>query len=178
VGANKLEIPADAMGLDPFVAEAMRLGLLLVVGLAAGVYLARRPPELGRWGLGRTAIAVVAIGAALGAAARKLGGTSTQVVFDGLVIVAEELVYRGVLQRALEAELAAMGLEPGKARAAAAAGTVTLAAMAVAMSGAKPGLTPTVVCSELAGAAVWALTGRTGASFLARLLGLLLALAG
>jgi hypothetical protein len=175
VGANKLETAGGAIGLDPLIAESSRLGLLLVVGLAAGIYLVRRPPETARWGIGRTAIAVLALGAGLGALARRLGGLPPPGILQGLVLLAEELLFRGVLQRALESELAALGLTPGKARAAAAAGTVTLAAMAGAMAGGKPGLDAAVVCSQAAGAAVWALTGRTGASFLARLAGMLLA---
>jgi hypothetical protein len=45
------------------------------------------------------------------------------------------------------------------------------------MAGGAPGFDAAVVCSQAVGAVAWALTGRTGGSFLARLGGLLLAAA-
>jgi hypothetical protein len=177
LGANKLEPAGGAVGMPPMIAEATRIGLLLVVGFAAGLYLVRRPPEVPRWGMGRSALTVLALAAGLGVMARPLGGLPAPGIFLGLVILAEELLYRGVLQRALEAQLADLGLRPGRARLAAAAGAVTLAAMASGMAGGAPGFDAAVVCSQAAGAIAWALSGRTGASFLARLGGLLLAAA-
>ena len=113
------------------------------MGVVAGVILLRRPRARAesRAGLGRSILIALGLGGTLGVGVRQLGAavplqllTPSVVVAGLLVVAAEELLFRGVLQRSLSEELAARGLSPPWARLGGAVGSVVLAVVAVKAS--------------------------------------------
>jgi len=92
-----------------------------------------------------------------------------------LSILGQEVVFRGVLQRAIQEQLLARGSTPGargaRARWIAAVVGSLVGVMAVQMAVPSPSLRPpiaTILAEQAFAAAVYALTGRVAASWLAR----------
>jgi uncharacterized membrane protein len=173
-------------GVDALVGRlAANLGLAVIVGLSAAVYLVRRPAIRPRLGLAPAAAVAIAAGAIAGGLARAQGFPEAALV--GAIraapvaallvlpaVVAEELLYRGVLQRGLEEALAppiaAGAAPPPRARALAALLGTLLAVVASGIAG-GPALGILLVLHGAA-AVTRAVTGRAVASALARVVAL------
>jgi hypothetical protein len=165
---------AAQSGLPPAVA-ALSVGAL--VGLAALAYLARRPRAVPRLRLVAALALAVAAGVAAGSAVRSMsaldrlpiGANAGAAVVVAALLFLDELIFRGVIQRAAEELLVPRA---GLARGAllAALGAVALAALAAGAAGAA-GSSPLVillVVSHVAAAAARAISGRLSAAWLAR----------
>ena len=175
LGTRALEQAAAANFGDSlrYASPIVRLVLLVIVGAVAAVYLARRPrasahlPALASVAIGLGA--GIAAGAAIGA-----GGLSTELP-SMLGLLAEELLYRGVIQRGIEREWATAGTRPPwRTRLGAAAVTTTLAGVVAVLSApesASAMVAPVVLALVSHGAAslARATTGRISAAYLARL---------
>jgi membrane protease YdiL (CAAX protease family) len=179
VGARGIATAGSALGGGRAFTAPAWIGLVVLLGIAAGVVLVRRPRAVPRWGLGRSLAFALPLGAGAGYALAGAGAmpslgnlTLPGAATGALALLAEELVFRGVLQRGLAEELAARGLRRSRAGVGAAVASVGLAAVAMGTSGiGGPGmaLTGALVGSHVAAAAVWGFTGRTSAAWLARL---------
>jgi hypothetical protein len=189
LGARALEQAAAQVGaVGPLVAYVMRFVLLAIIGVLVAIYLARRKRSLGRVpalasvaiGLGAGALAGVANGWLGGPAALPKGLLGPGVLaILALQLAAEELIYRGVIQRGIENEVA---YRPGRfwvGRIGAATVSTALGGIVavVSLQGHRQGADGAVVLSMLAavvvshGAAALtrASTGVTAAAYLARL---------
>jgi hypothetical protein len=184
LGARALEQGAAKAGLaGSELAARLRLGLLAIVGALVVIYLARRPRAAGHLppiasaavGLGAGALAgVVMAWFGGGAWLSEAADTPAVAVIVALGMLAEELLYRGVIQDGIEQEVA---YRPGRilvGRLGAAAVSTTLAGtVAVLWTQAwQPStllpMLATVVASHGAASLTRAATGRTPAAFLAR----------
>jgi hypothetical protein len=171
------------LGIDPILGQVYAtLGIAALVGLIAAAYLVRRPARRAVLGPARSLAVGLGVGALVAGVARAQGFPSPAaiaavraaptavVVLCGLaVILAEELLHRGVVQRGLEEALAARhpaGSSPLRARSLAAIGSVVLALVASGM-GVGP---PVGILLALHGgaAAARAVTGRTSVAILTR----------
>jgi hypothetical protein len=171
IGMAATSEPQLALGLVVF-----HLIVVVALGLVAAGWLRRVPPPPRRAGLLVSLAVGVALGALSGAtllgrnaAAALQGGVPT---VGGLLMVvalllAQEMIFRGALQRALESDLAHLIPSVARTRAAAAAITAVVAIAAVALTQAP--LTWHVIAVEVALSAVRGTTGRVGAAFVARL---------
>jgi hypothetical protein len=143
-----------------------RMGISALVGLVAAIYLWRRrtPARLGvAASAGVAAVAAVAAGALL--RAQGLATPWLLVVLGLPIALCEELVFRGVVQRGLEA-MRILGRNRVDNRIAAALGSVTLAVVATGASATHPlGI---LIVSHAAAALTLAVTGRTLAAIVAR----------
>jgi hypothetical protein len=150
------------------------VGVAGVIALAAGMYLARRPGAAKRGSLVGAAGWAVGLGAAVGAGMRLFAGAQAPPApWLGVlallvpVLLGEELVLRGVLQRGLEEGLA-------QQRGATASSIALAAAIGVALSiivaGGEVGAPPVgvLVAVHLAAAMTRAVTGRWTAALVAR----------
>jgi hypothetical protein len=172
----------------------MRLGWVVLSGLVALMLLRRAPPVAGRYGLAVSTVAAALLGAAVGALQRGGG----RVAFSGpaipywtgtaLFVLAEEIIFRGVLQRSLELDLAgprsvsrSASETDWKVRLAAgvvtgALGIATLAmttAPSTGLPGQATGRTILLTISlQIAATLARGLTGRVSASVVTRLAGL------
>jgi hypothetical protein len=184
LGARALEQGAAKVGLaGSQVALYLRLSLLAIVGTFVAIYLARRPRTAGHLpplasagvGLGAGALAGVVM-AWLGGGAwlSEAADTSAVAVIVTLGMLAEELLYRGVIQDGIEQEVA---YRPGRiwaGRLAAATVTTALAgtvAVLWAQGWQASTLLPmlaSVIASHGAASLTRAATGRTAPAFLAR----------
>jgi hypothetical protein len=152
------------------IEAAAQRGIVTAVGVAALVYLLRRPRGPARARLPASIALAVAVGVLLAWAS---GGLALPRVpaADALVVVAvamlrplaEELVFRGVIQRSLEATLARRGLRGARILAGAASVAVSLVA-----TGGAVGASLAVVAAHTAAAGVQVITGRTLAAWLVR----------
>jgi hypothetical protein len=183
LGQQAVERAVGFAGVDPFVGQlAAHLGIAVLVGVPAALYLWRRPPARAPLGLPRAAAIALALGAMAAGAMRALGfpDAATAAVlarqprgwaFVLPVIIGEELVYRGLIQRGLEETADAAGGRTGgpsgRARALAAAASLLLALVAASFPGA-PRL-GVLVALHGAAALARALTRRNSASILARI---------
>jgi hypothetical protein len=168
------------------------LGVPVAVGLPAAVYLARRPAGRAPAGFARALAVALVVGATAGAAARALGFPDVEVagairslalvpallavVALGPVVVIEELLFRGIVQRGLEEALDERARWPlGRARVVGALGGVLISVVAV--SAAAPGAAAILLVLHGAAALTRAITGRNSASILTRFVALAAALA-
>jgi hypothetical protein len=185
IGARKV---MTLVGLPPILAAfAASLGVSIVVGLPAGLYLWRRPASRIPSRLG-PALAVGAVaGAAGGAALLALGlplATPPAVFAEPRVwlaavlgLVADELLFRGLVQRGLEEAFESrLALPPARARSGAALTCVFLAVMAAGPAGGLA--TVSFLAVHGAAAVTRAITGRNSASILARVALLAVTVAG
>ena len=157
------------------------LGLELAVGAVGAAILARARVSGARRGPSFAGGVVAVLG--LGLAAARLttatwptaaaGTRAAVLVVSGLLIAAEEIVYRGIVQRTIELELRAKSSSRLFAPVVGAAASVALPALASLVAGVTPGVP--FLAGQLAAATAWALTGRTTASGLTRFTGLAIA---
>jgi hypothetical protein len=174
LGARKVM----GLALAPELAAlAAYLGIAIIVGLPAAVYLWRRPSARAPLALGRAVPAAVLVGAAAASLLHVLGfpGAALAAAFAEpraaavalAAIVAEELLFRGLIQRGLDESLTARAAwPPARARVVAALGSVLLAVVA---TGAEPGRAACILfVSHGAAAATRGMTGRNSASILTR----------
>jgi hypothetical protein len=175
--------------------DGLRLGWAVLLGLVALALLRRAPPQRDRRGLVDSALGAALLGAATGAFQRGaapafVGATLPGWIGAALFLVAEEIIFRGVLQRSLELELAQPGQspppgrartpgrdppgrDPWKARVAAALLTAALGIVALAMTtGLSTRLAQLMISLQIVATLVRGVTGRVSASVLARLTGL------
>ena len=179
-----------AQGALAQAVNGMRLGWAVLLGLVALALLRRAPPLPERRGLAISAILGAISGAVLGAAtgaatgvfrrgAAPVLGDATILSWLGvaLFLLAEEVIFRGVLQRSLELDLAPSVSTPEpnrwKTRAAAGALTAALGIVALAMTtGLSTGRAGLLISLQVVATLVRGVTGRVSASVLARLAGL------
>jgi hypothetical protein len=175
-------------------ALVVNLSACVLVGLAAAVYLWRRPGAQPRTGLSSAAGIAACVGLVAGVLSRlhglPEGFTIAAVLEQPLawvfvlpVVLAEELLFRGIIQRGVEEAFAAR--EPNgalsaspvtpRARALAALISVLLAVVAAGGGGAAP--VGILLASHGAAALTRAITGRNSASILTRLVATAVALA-
>ncbi len=157
-------------------AATWSLGLELILGAVGAAILARTGGKEARRGPWFACAVAVVLGLVLGLALARqtgpawpvvaAGSRPAVIVFGALLIAAEEIVYRGIVQRTIELELR----PKAGARLFAAAASVALPALASIVAGVAPGVP--FLAGQLAAATAWALTGRTAASGLARFTGL------
>jgi hypothetical protein len=193
LGARALEQGATKVGMaGSQITLYLRLALLAIVGTFVAIYLARRPRSAGHLspvasagvGLGAGALAGVVM-AWLGGGAwlSELGGgawlpeavdTPAVAVIGALGMLAQELLYRGVIQDGIEQEVA---YRPGRfwvGRLAAATVTTALAGTVAVLwaQGWQPStllpMLASVIASHGAASLTRAATGRTAPAFLAR----------
>lgn len=157
----------------------LRLALVLILGVTAVAFLRRR----GKARPWRSSAASLTIGVVLGAlcAASRAGlglaraalPSHAPLAWLGLAagLAAEEAIFRGVVQRTVEEDLAARGDAPWHARLAAAAVSALLGVVSVAMSDGPPtrAVVVTIWAGQLAAALARALTGRLAPAWIARL---------
>jgi membrane protease YdiL (CAAX protease family) len=168
--------------------NGMRLGWAVLSGLVALALLRRAPPLPTRRGLVESAIGGAILGAAAGAlgaaaGASQRGGapalsmTIPYWIGAAVFLLAEEVIFRGVLQRSLELDLApsvsTQALSRWKGRLAAGALTAALGIVALAMTtGLSTRLAGLMISLQVVATLVRAVTGRVSAAVLARLAGL------
>jgi hypothetical protein len=168
-------------GMDVAAGSAgARAGVATLVGAAALFYLARR-----RGGRARTRplLSLAIAAAAGGALALVLRGLDFRAAVPSSLfwyqlaaaLFAEELVFRGVVQRGLESLLASRGVAAARAAIAAAAGGVLIALVAVSGGSAAP--VGVLVATHTVAAGTQVITGRTLAAWVARVVGIGCALA-
>jgi hypothetical protein len=177
LGQRAAEKAVALAEVDPLVGQlAAHLGIAVLVALPAAVYLWRRPAARARLGLAAAAVFALAVGAAVGALAHALGfpgaalaatirrePTGWLVVLP--VLLAEELLFRGIVQRGLEDALG--GPASARARSLAALASVLISVVA---TGGPSGAAQGILLALHGGAALTrAATGRNSASILTRL---------
>jgi hypothetical protein len=169
---------ASMTGTDPVVGALIaNVGVGLLVGLSAAGYLWRRPAARApRRGLVAAAVLALGIGLAAGAGGRALGlpgilaGVAPGELAAGagfllVFLLAQEVLFRGIVQRALEEVVAGV---PRLRRAAPAIAAVTSVLLALASEvGQGPGLGAFLLFNGAAALAM-ALSGRLSAAVLAR----------
>jgi hypothetical protein len=143
----------------------VQLVLMLGIGVAAAIYVLRRPARGGRaWAV---SLAIAAGAGALGAGIVRAvagagGGAPTGLIpVLAVAVLVEEIVLRGIVQRALPVSwlaAAAITVVVGVVSAQVGGATFALGAAAIVA----------LVTSHLCGAFVYAFTGRVAASWLAR----------
>jgi hypothetical protein len=144
--------------------------LLVLIGIAAGIYLVRRPRPVPR--LGASASLLVALGTgALGVGATLAAGNARSTVPLGAIAVAaamvavlwlaQELVLRGILQRALPLP------RVGAAAVSFVAGVVSAQLFSSALA-TRPAKVVALVAAQAAASLVYAVTGRVAASWVVR----------
>ena len=160
-------------------ADELRLAWSVLVALVALALLRRAPPVPNRRGLGASAIIGVVLGAATGmfqrgAAPVFMSAMIPSWIGAALAILAEEVIFRGVLQRSLEQDLApapsAQGRNQWKVALTAAVLTAALGIVALAMTSAlSTGRAALMISLQVVATLVRGGTGRVSASALARL---------
>jgi hypothetical protein len=167
-----------AVGASPIPLVASHAAVMAVVGVAALLYLARTPRGPARSGLAASAGVALAAGLATSVLLRALGLVTSglAVLFSrprlaaGLsaLLLGEELVFRGVVQR---------GLEPVVGRWLGAAASAALSLVAFGAMGYLGIPFAVLLVSHAVAALVQAITGRTTAAWLARVVGIVVAVA-
>jgi hypothetical protein len=175
---------------SPLASLIAQLGTVVAVGIMAALILARRPRAVPRMGLPAALTLALGVGLLAGAGARVLGlaGSAAVVAMKMAaqplnwlvaipILVGEELLLRGLVQRGIEETLLASRItrRTGLAAGLGALGSVAIAMVAV--GGGAGALPPVmVVVMHAAPAAARAATGRLSAAFLARAVALALAI--
>ena len=160
-------------------APSWSLLLELALGAAGAAILVRNRLGKASGGLPFAGMVAVVLGVALGRLTGPFwpavggGFRGAVLVVGGLLIAAEEIVYRGIVQRTIALELASWGPARRLSPVLAAAASVALPALASVVAGVA--LSIPFVASQLAAATAWALTRRTTASGLTRFTGLAIA---
>jgi hypothetical protein len=179
-GRAMLKVGENAGRVGLLAGLALQGVLLLLIAIAATIYLARRPrPRALMRPAASVALAAVAGAGAAGVTLATIGPHQPLALpvaaILALSILGQEVVFRGVLQRAIQEQLLARGSTPGapvaRARLIAAVVGGLVGVMAMQMAVPSPSLRPpiaTIVAEQAFAAAVYALTGRVGASWLAR----------
>jgi len=173
---------ASAHGAMAATLLGMRFGWVVLLALVALALVRRAPAVPDRRGLVVSTIGGALLGAAVGAFQRGAVPISSATALPywigtALFLLAEEIIFRGVLQRSLEEDLAAPRLPRWKARLAAGLVTGALGVMALAMTTASstglPGRMISLTISlQLAATLARGLTGRVSAAWIVRLTGL------
>jgi len=177
LGARGLGAAAASAGGMAAALLGVRLGWAVLLGLV-GLVLLRRAPAAKRRGLAASTIAAALLGAAVGALHRGSvshfsGPAIPTWIGAALFVVAEEVIFRGALQRSLEEDLAWPTLSPRRVRLAAGVLSAALGIVALAMTTASSaGLTSLLISLQIVAALARGLTGRVSASVLARLVAL------
>ena len=182
LGARGFGTAAAALGTTAETTLGMQLGWVVLLALVALMLLRRAPPVTDRRGLAVSAIAGALLGAATGALQR-----GAVPIFSGaaipywagvaLFLLAEEIIFRGVLQRSLEVGLASPASARWKTRLAAGVLTGGLGIVALAMTTASsPGpqarTISLTISLQIVATLARVVTGRVSAAVLARLAGL------
>jgi hypothetical protein len=149
------------------VAEIAALGVPALLGAAAAIYLWRRRAPTARLALVPATGAALIAGAGLGVLLGRCGyGPPPAIQLMTIpLLLGQELIFRGCLQRALQEHAGARPHSHWLARAGAAGVTVTLAALVVGGHGDALG---PVLITQAGASLIWAASGRTSSSFLAR----------
>jgi len=167
-GGRALQVAREKTGggLSAEAVSNSQMVLLALVGIAAWSYLIRRPRSVPR--LGAVASLLIAVGAgALGAGAALAAGHARlplpwwAVAAAILLLLTEELVLRGILQRALPLP------RVGAAVVSFVAGVVSEQLSSSSWASGRTGVL-TIVAAHAGAALVYALTGRVAASMVAR----------
>ncbi len=188
LGQRATEKGVAFAGVDPFVGRlAAHLGVAVLVGLPAAMYLARRRSARAPLDLLRAVAVALGLGVAAGGIARALGfpdaAMAAAIVRQPVawaivlpVVIAEELLFRGIVQRGVEEALGGGAAVPApRVRALAALTSVLLGVVAASAAGAPvPGI---LLVLHGAAALTRAITGRNSASILTRLAATAVALA-
>ena len=177
-----------ARGAMAAAGDGMRLGWAVLLALVALALLRRAPPLPHRRGLAASAIGGAILGAATGALQRGAAPafsitTVPHWIGVALFLLAEEVIFRGVLQRSLEEDLApsvsmsSPTPSQWKARLAAGALTAALGIVAFAMTTRmttrlSTRLAGLMISLNIIATLVRGVTGRVSAAWLARLAGL------
>ncbi|HTA20503.1 MAG TPA: hypothetical protein VK989_14525, partial [Polyangia bacterium] len=176
-----------ASDLGDFDVRAINLGIALVVGLFVAFYLWRRPKAVVEGSRPRAAAIALAAGLVAGGLARAQGfpGAALRAprawVFLLLLPLAEELLFRGVIQRGvaelLEPRPADAALRARHARAALVSAVVSVVLAVVAGGGVGAAPVGILLALHAAAALTRATTGRVSAAFLTRIVAATLAVA-
>jgi hypothetical protein len=180
LGQRGLATAATALhGEGAEVIAVLRLALALVLGATAGSFLRRGAGALPLRAVGSSLGIGVGLGALLAALRAGFGAVGAALpphslsAWLGLAagLAAQEAIFRGVVQRTVEEDLAARGAGPWRARFAAAAVAAVLGVVAVAMGDAHPtrAVIAPLAAAQVAAALARALTGRLGSAWMARL---------
>jgi hypothetical protein len=174
-----LKVGEKAGRIGLLAAFALQGVLLLLIAIVATIYLARRPRA--RALMRPAASLVVAAVAGAGGAGVMLATIGPHQLLAvpvaavlALSILGQEVVFRGVLQRSIQEQLARVstpGARGARARLIAAVVCGLVGVMAMQMVAPSPSRRPpiaTIVAEQAFAAAAYALTGRVGASWLAR----------
>jgi len=162
------------------VIAAVQLALVLVLGAVALAFLQRGRPTPPWRGLGTSWAIGIGVGAVAALAlhsVREPGPPRSPWVWLGLLasLAAQETIFRGVVQRSIEEDLAIHGIAPWRARALAAAFTVLLGMVAVVLGDlpASRAALLWALAGQVGAALARAATGRVGAAWAARVAGIL-----
>jgi membrane protease YdiL (CAAX protease family) len=167
--------PGQGQAHGQAIAGIIKAAFTILLGLAAGIYLGRRPRATPRLALGPSLALAVVLGAGLALVLRQMSAMTVAalpttalpgllpgaLLVGWLLVLAEELIWRGAVQRALEEQ------EPWPDRRWAVAGgaVITLAIGWVAAGGAPLAF---IVAAHAVPSLLRAVTGRTSASFAGR----------
>jgi hypothetical protein len=168
-GVGRAAVSAPELATELFVFQLVVVAALAIV--AAG-WMRRVPAPARRPGF----LVSLLIGAGLGAAVgtlrsgaplglAPLGGRALLV--RAVLLLGEEVILRGALQRALEGDLGRLASSSGRARLGAAAITAAVAIAALALT--PEPLTALTIGTQIAATVVRADTGRVGAAFVTRI---------
>jgi hypothetical protein len=154
----------------------MQLAWVVLMGLVAFALVRRAPALPGR----RSLLLSAALGLLLGTIGALVGGRGAAALpvrpgpsswlAAAVFLLAEEAIFRGLLQRGLEEDLASSGQARGRGRGGAALLSGALAVVAIAVTMAP--LTRLAIALTVAATAARGITGRMSAAWLARLAGL------
>jgi hypothetical protein len=167
VGLAARSVPQVVAGLYIF-----HLVVVTALGLAAAIWRRRVPEPARRPGLAGSLLVGAGLGAAagalrLGAAPLAAPAGAGALLVGAALLLGEEAIFRGALQRALERDLEPLTRTGGRDRLVAAAVTAGVALAALALTNAP--MTPLTVGIQLAATGARAATGRLGAACAARL---------
>ena len=172
---------AAARGAMAATVDGMRLGWAALLALFALALLRRAPPLPERRGLAVSALGGAILGAATGAFQRGAAPALFAAAIPhwlgaALFLLGEEIIFRGLLQRSLEQDLAPSVPGPTRKRTSwktrAAAGALTAALGIVALAMTSGPLTGLMISLQVAATLARGVTGRVSASVLVRLTGL------
>ena len=190
LGGSALLSAGTSMGLRGLELAILRLPLTLLIGVAAAIYLARRPPAAESRPLPRLLLLAAGLGVAAEGVILARGGARGPLPVIALAVLAalvEELVLRGILQRSISTLRIRAAVISSVVGVVAALSLLRPAPAGVSPGGVWPGgvgvdgaaIVATIVVlavGHAAAAVAYAFTGRVAAAWLARVV-LLLALA-
>lgn len=180
LGARGLGTAADsAHGAMAATLLGMRLGWVVLLGLVALALLRRAPAVPDRRGLAVSTIAGALLGAATGAFQRGAvpafsGAAIPYWVGTALFVLAEEVIFRGALQRSLEEDLTLGASVSARWKTRLAAGVLTgaLGIVSLAVTAPSGRLTGLTIALQLVATLARGITGRVSAAWIARLIAL------